>query len=297
MDENNLNNLPEEAVPEAAEAVAEAIPEVPAFEAPAYEAPAAPVYEAPAAPAYQAPAAPAYQAPAAPAYQAPAYGTPAYPTAVPPKKKKKTGLIITLCSIAAVLIAAALVFFLVLTPSSVLISKTSASVDVGDTLTLTATVEPGSAVLFKDITWTSGNPAVATVSPTGTVTGVSAGECTIIASAGNGKSASCTLKVNENPYDAAVIGKWDCSEFLDLDDYSSFNPHDSGDYISLTVNADHTYVLDISGSVSDGEWEYKETDSDGDYKYTASSSDSFYYIVEDGEIWFFVGNHCLTFVK
>ena len=77
--------------------------------------------------------------------------------------------------------------------TSVTLSKTSASVAKGSTVTLTATVAPSNAT-NKSITWSSSNSSVATVSG-GVVTGVSAGTATIKATASNGVSASATITV------------------------------------------------------------------------------------------------------
>ena len=73
------------------------------------------------------------------------------------------------------------------------VSPTTASIAVGAAETLTATVTPST---FTDVSWTSGNESVATVSAAGVVTGVSAGTATITATAG-GKTATCTVTVTE----------------------------------------------------------------------------------------------------
>ena len=77
--------------------------------------------------------------------------------------------------------------------TSVSLDKTSASVNVGSTVKLTATVAPSNAT-DPTITWSSSNTSVATVS-NGTVTGKSAGTATIKATSSNGKSAQATITV------------------------------------------------------------------------------------------------------
>jgi uncharacterized protein YjdB len=62
--------------------------------------------------------------------------------------------------------------------TGVTVSPTSASVAVGATTTLTATVLPTNAT-NKSVTWTTNNAAVATVNASGVVTGVAAGSATI----------------------------------------------------------------------------------------------------------------------
>ncbi len=85
--------------------------------------------------------------------------------------------------------------------TGVTLTPASATLTVGDTSTLTATIEPDHAV-DKSVTWTSSNTGVATVDEkTGEVTAVAAGTATITATAndGSGKSASCVVTVKAKP--------------------------------------------------------------------------------------------------
>lgn len=77
--------------------------------------------------------------------------------------------------------------------TSVTLNKTSATVDKGESITLTATVEPSNAT-DKTVTWSSSNNSVATVSD-GIVTAVSEGTATITAASNNGKAAACKVTV------------------------------------------------------------------------------------------------------
>ena len=81
--------------------------------------------------------------------------------------------------------------------SSVKLSKASATIKKGKTLTLKATVSPKSAS-NKTLTWKSSNKKVATVSSKGVVKAVGAGTAKITATAndGSGKKYTCTVKVN-----------------------------------------------------------------------------------------------------
>ncbi|MCI9615076.1 MAG: hypothetical protein HFG93_07975 [Dorea sp.] len=72
------------------------------------------------------------------------------------------------------------------------LNKMTASIARGTSEQLTAVLAPADA--DSTITWTSSNPAVASVSVDGTVTAVTAGSTVITASA-EGKSASCTVTV------------------------------------------------------------------------------------------------------
>ena len=71
----------------------------------------------------------------------------------------------------------------------------AASIYVGDTTKLTATVTPTNATNQK-VTWSSNNESVATVGTDGTVTAVSAGTATITVTTEDGqKTAACTVTV------------------------------------------------------------------------------------------------------
>ena len=80
--------------------------------------------------------------------------------------------------------------------SQITLNKTSTSISVGNSETLTATVAPENAA-NKALKWASSDEDVATVAPDGTVTAVKVGTATITATAtdGSGKSAVCTVTV------------------------------------------------------------------------------------------------------
>ena len=75
----------------------------------------------------------------------------------------------------------------------VLISRTKASVKIGQTLTLTADVQPVNAT-DAALSWSSDDTSVATVDAQGTVTGIAEGMTSIVVKAG-GKSDKCELTV------------------------------------------------------------------------------------------------------
>lgn len=72
------------------------------------------------------------------------------------------------------------------------LNQSSVSLEVGGTVSLTATVSPSNAT-DKSVTWQSSNTGVATVAG-GVVTGVAEGSASVTATAG-GKSAKCEVKV------------------------------------------------------------------------------------------------------
>ena len=78
--------------------------------------------------------------------------------------------------------------------ASITLNKTSASLKVGGSVTLTATVSPTDAT-SKSVTWTSSKPEVATVANDGTVTAHKAGTAEITATAEDDSEVSATCKV------------------------------------------------------------------------------------------------------
>ena len=80
--------------------------------------------------------------------------------------------------------------------TGVKLSRTSATVGKGSTLSLTATVSPASAS-DTSLTWTSSNKKVATVDKNGKVKGIKKGTATITVKTANGQTAECKITVSE----------------------------------------------------------------------------------------------------
>ena len=81
---------------------------------------------------------------------------------------------------------------------SITLNKTSLTLTQGKEETLTVTISPTTAT-NKEVTWSTNADSIATVDTTGKVTAVAKGTAIITATAkdGSGKSASCTVKVQE----------------------------------------------------------------------------------------------------
>ena len=79
-------------------------------------------------------------------------------------------------------------------PTSVSLNKTSLTLDVGKSYTLTKTVSPSNAA--TSYTWRSSDTSVATVDSNGKVTAKKAGTATITVKTSNGKTATCKVTVN-----------------------------------------------------------------------------------------------------
>ena len=126
------------------------------------------------------------------------------------------------------------------------LDKTTATVEEGATVTLTATVTPGNAT-DKTVTWSTSNEAIATVSD-GVVTGVKAGEVTITAKAGD-KSATCTVTVKakqgtEDPDDPIAV------EGITLDKTTATVEEGATVTLTATVTPDNATDKTVTWSTS-----------------------------------------------
>ena len=82
--------------------------------------------------------------------------------------------------------------------TGVTVSPTSATLGIGDTKTIKATVKPSDATT-KTVTWSSSNKSVATVTSAGKVTAVAKGSATITAKTKDGSfKATCKITVNSS---------------------------------------------------------------------------------------------------
>ena len=87
-------------------------------------------------------------------------------------------------------------------PEEVKVEPASSVIDLSSmnrTVQLTATILPNTANVYTNITWTSSDTNLATVSETGFVTGISNGTVTITAKAENGVAGTSTITVQTSP--------------------------------------------------------------------------------------------------
>lgn len=85
-------------------------------------------------------------------------------------------------------------FVMQILPDNITLNKTIVGINIGEKISLTATILPENST-NKSVTWTSSNTAAATVSQNGLVSGVNAGETVITAKSSNGKTAICKVTV------------------------------------------------------------------------------------------------------
>ncbi|MEH7252450.1 choice-of-anchor I family protein [Neobacillus niacini] len=134
--------------------------------------------------------------------------------------------------------------------AGITLDQTQASLKVGETVKLTAGITPADTSEDKEVTWTSSDEKVATVTKDGLVTAIAAGHATITVQTKNGAykaEASITVTqptppVKEKDSDDQVLDKSLLNKDGDIVfDYSTF-PH-----LSLVLNTDK--VQDILSTV------------------------------------------------
>lgn len=120
-------------------------------------------------------------------------------------------------------------------------------VNVGSTINLTATVTPSDAT-NKTVVWKSSNNAIATVSQSGVVKGVSGGEVTIEASAEANSSVKATksILVKQMPTSISITGTKNI--FINNDDPD--NPTQNASQLTATVTPSNTYDKSVTWSSS-----------------------------------------------
>lgn len=119
--------------------------------------------------------------------------------------------------------------------SSISLNKTSASLLIGGTVTLSVSSSYPSDAVDKTVSWSSSATGVATVDPTtGEVTAVAEGTATITATANDGSGTTATCSVTVYP-EGTVI--WDSSNISNLKVSGTYQSY-TKEGITLSANAD-----------------------------------------------------------
>ena len=124
------------------------------------------------------------------------------------------------------------------------ISASNLTVGVGQTVDVSVTCNPSDAYPAPTFTYATGNSSYATVSASGKVTGVAAGETTLTVTSNNGKVANATITVTETPQDAWTILLYLCG--ADLESGGDYGLQYGG-----AATDDIKEILSVSGQPDD----------------------------------------------
>jgi len=154
--------------------------------------------------------------------------------------------------------------------SSISLNKTSASLLIEGTVTLSVSSSYPSDAVDKTVTWSSSNTSVATVNATtGVVTAVAEGTATITATANDGSGTTATCSVTVYPEGTVV---WDQSNISDLNVHGTYSSY-TKEGITLSANAEEINAS-WSGSGDYGGI-YFNTHESGGFTFTAPTSKQF----------------------
>ena len=184
--------------------------------------------------------------------------------------------------------------------SSVTLSSTSLSLEIGQTANLSATVNPSDAT-EKTVTWSSSNSQIATVSG-GSVVAVAEGTATVTASCG-GRTASCQVTVTKKviPVTSLTLDKTDeqMEEETSIKLTATVKPDDtsfgvewsSSDTDIATVDKDGTVhalkagTVDITVKAGDKTAVCKVTVKEPEYKVKERAALIAFFKANNGENW------------
>lgn len=150
-------------------------------------------------------------------------------------------------------------------------NKTSTTIAIGDSETLTVTYTPSDANTGKAITsWVSSDEAVATVN-NGTITGVAAGTATITATSQGGFTASCTVTVQAVAVTGVTLNKTTLT--LKEEGFETLTPtiapsNATNKAVTWTSSAPTIATVDANGKVTgvaEGQATITVTTQDGNY--------------------------------
>jgi len=135
--------------------------------------------------------------------------------------------------------------------SGITLNKTSAKMTIGDTLALTATVSPSNAT-NKNVTWSSSNSNIASVSSTGVVTAKAVGTTTITAKTVDGnKTATCTVTVKTDEISVTNVTLNKTSAILSIGEtetlIATITPADATNK-AVTWSSSNTSVATVSSA-------------------------------------------------
>ena len=152
---------------------------------------------------------------------------------------------------------------------SIAITPVSATLKVGETTALTATISPYNAT-DGSLSWSSSDVSVATVDANGNVTAISTGDATITASANDGSGVTGTCRINVSPILVESIAITPASATLKVGETTALtaiiSPYNATDgSLSWSSSDADVATVDVNGNVT--------AISTGDATITASAND------------------------
>lgn len=168
--------------------------------------------------------------------------------------------------------------------TGVSLDKSSDSIEVGETTTLTETVSPSNAT-NKNVSWSTSNSAVATVS-SGVVTAVSAGTARItVTTADGGYTAYCDITVTPAiTYEYALATTMEVGKTYLIADGSSGSvrllTNESGgsrQLVGMAVTVSNGRITITGGQKAKAEWECVRYTSGNDNTITVRSDNKYLY--------------------
>jgi hypothetical protein len=160
--------------------------------------------------------------------------------------------------------------------TSIEISSEADAVDINGTLQINSTILPTEAI-GNTLTWKSSDEAVAKVSATGLVTGLTAGTTVITATSGTTVSNSLTITVNANVAEANVsIDDGIVNGTLTANPADAIGATASPQEITLTATPDSGYEVNtVTVKVGDADAVAIKAETDGTYKYTTEDKGTY----------------------
>ena len=130
--------------------------------------------------------------------------------------------------------------------TGVALGKSSTSLQVGQSETISFSVQPAGA--SQSVTWSTGNAAVATVDATGKITAVSPGTAVITATTGNGKTANVTVTVSAATATGVTLGKSSTALQVGQSETIGFTVQPAGAAQSVTWSSSNPAVATVDSA-------------------------------------------------
>ena len=154
---------------------------------------------------------------------------------------------------------------------------------VGESKTVSATVTPSNAT-NKNVTWSSNNTSVATVSSSGVVKAVGVGACTITAKASGGQSANVVVIVKDDEHSPIENATYNghyyelYDEVLSWKDAKEYCESLGGHLVTITSQAENDFVQALASNGAQTNYYIGGTDEEKEGTWKWVTDEDFSYI-------------------